>query len=88
MPRRASLSGFRQQFTPTEFEDDMFKITPSSEGMAIKDKTNSVTIDVPARYIIALEKVGKSTKHMYEAANTPDEDDEPDAIDAVENLLA
>jgi hypothetical protein len=90
MPRQASLSGFKQQFTPTYFEDLAFKMEPSAEGLTITDKTTKKVTMVPARYIIALEKVGKSVKVMYEEANTPSEEVETPTVndDELQTLLA
>jgi hypothetical protein len=74
MARKAAVQGF---VTNIAFEDENLRLTPSSKGMLIVDKEAKTTLVVPARYMIALEKVGKSVKSLYEIAN-PDEADEAD----------
>jgi hypothetical protein len=80
--RKASVSGF---IANVSFEDEFFALTPTSEDMVIKDKKAGTSIKVPARYMIALEKVGKSVKSLYENANPETEDDDEDDISEVES---
>jgi hypothetical protein len=74
MARKPAVQGF---VTNIAFEDEILRLTPSAEGMTIVDKQSKTKLEIPARYMIALEKVGKSVKSLYETAN-PDEveDDE------------
>ena len=90
MARKPSLVGFKQVFTPIEFEDETINLKPSAEGLTVILKGTKQTIVIPARYMIAVEKVGTSVKVLYEQAN---EDNEPEveevsSDDELEALLA
>lgn len=91
MARKPSLVGFKQVFTPIEFEDETINLKPSAEGLTVILKGTKQTIVIPARYMIAVEKVGKSVKVLYEQANEDTESEgveEVSSDDELEALLA
>jgi hypothetical protein len=84
MARKSAVQGF---VTNIAFEDETLRLTPSAEGMTIVDKQSKTKLEVPARYMIALEKVGKSVKSLYETAN-PDEVEEDDEENSAQSETA
>lgn len=87
MARKPAVQGF---VTNIAFEDEILRLTPSSDGMTIVDKQAKTTLVVPARYMIAIEKVSKSVKSLYETANPEeaDEDEDEDEEDLVQSETA
>jgi len=85
MARKAAVQGF---VTNIAFEDENLRLTPSAEGMTIVDKQSKTKLEVPARYMIALEKVGKSVKSLYETADPDETDEEDDDEDVAQSETA
>jgi hypothetical protein len=84
MARKAAVTGFISNIM---FEDADFSMVPTAEGMQLKDKNANTSILVPARYMIALEKVSKSVKSLYENANPEELEDDSEETETEQDKL-